>query len=184
MKNSISARLSKAKSIYAEIANQKSLFILTTDVIMRLEWQFGRECDALKEEVGHGNWRTFISFNFESTIQKSVPRCMKLYADNPEIRGNSGEFSAESKRKFWWSCVPLKKRTALAGDRKELPRTHYLTGVNQFYKWRRQVRNGRAELPGIHELRRDFEAISRTIVELCGKDWALSLLRRKLNNLL
>jgi hypothetical protein len=71
-----------------------------------------------------------------------------------------------------------RNRKPLKGDRREKPAPHYLTFINNFDKWDRHVKIGKADMPSTAQLRFDFERVLGRIIELCGVDWAASLLEK------
>jgi len=64
----------------------------------------------------------------------------------------------------------------IEGDERINFRPHYyLTFVNEYSKWRRQVKIGHAELPPMDTMRRDFEPTMRDLIELLGPEWVSNL---------
>ena len=174
-------KLSRAKSLYAQIVTLETQRAKTEDMIMRGAWELGGLLNDLKEEIGHGHWLIWLTENFrelgrtESALIKNAERCMTFNKRNPNSR-NSTNFDDESKRKFQWGYIKVKERMQLEGDRKDAPATHYLTFVNNFLKWDRQVEIGQGSLPPVDVLRRELETPVRRIIALCGKEWVQSLL--------
>lgn len=179
--NIVLQKLSRAKAVYAQIVQLEGALTRTRDSILRGAWELGAILNELKEEIGHGNWLLWLTANFrelgrtEEMVRKNAERCMTFHARNPNSR-NSSNFDPESVRKFMWGYIPVKERQQLEGDRKDAPATHYLTFVNNFLKWDRQVEIGQAQLPAVDVLRRELETPVRRIIDLCGKEWVGSLI--------
>ena len=85
------------------------------------------------------------------------------------------DFSPDSKRKSLWNYVPAKERLELAGNDRVSPADHYLTAVNNYLKWRRQVTIGHAELPPLETMRHDFHQMVRDLIDLLGPEWVSKL---------
>jgi hypothetical protein len=72
-----------------------------------------------------------------------------------------------------------RNRKPLKGDKRGKPLgPHYLTFINNFNKWDTRVRHGLAPRPTKDVMRCNFEHTLRRIIELCGVDWAASLLEK------
>ena len=65
----------------------------------------------------------------------------------------------------------------LEGDEKVTPAPHYLTFVNEFFRYDRQLRIGKIEHFDLDLFCRDIEPMARRLIELCGPDWFSNLLQ-------
>ncbi len=173
-------KLTRAKAIYRQMVQIEVGIIKSRDALLGSAWGLGQLLNQLKDAIGHGNWYLWLNANFqelgraEETRIKNAERCMTLHNRN-QNRRNPTDFDPESVRKFMWGYIPVKERVTLDGDRKDAPATHYLTFINNFYKWDRHVEIGQAELPSLEVMRREFERPVKRIKELCGADWVNKL---------
>ena len=177
-KRSLIRRAAKAKARFAAFQDAEGQWLRQQrDALLMFAYRFGAECESIKAKIGRGNWPTFLYANFkycgrtETTIRKNVERCMKLFRNNPNCK-KASQLSIESVRKFTWNYV-VKERPVLAGDMKISPSPHYLTTINDFDKWHRQVQIGRIKLPSRETLRHGFGQMIKRISELCGRDYVL-----------
>jgi hypothetical protein len=74
-----------------------------------------------------------------------------------------------------WGYVPVKERLQLDGDDRVSSKPHYLTFLNNFRKWDRQVRIGLIPAPPIELMRREFSPIIGRAVKLLGRNWCLQV---------
>jgi hypothetical protein len=72
--------------------------------------------------------------------------------------------------------MPSKERLALEGDYEINPGPHHLTFINQFSKYDRQLRSGQVQSFSADNFRREIEPMIRRLIDICGRDWILSLL--------
>jgi hypothetical protein len=183
--------LAQAKHIFSKIAEIESRMLSDRGELLSHAWLLGAHLDGLKDQVGHGNWYLWLDANLrelgntEDMRRKNAERCMKFLKENPNPKNSSdlganyrppADFTAESVRKFMWGYVPVKERLQLEGDEDVNPQPHYLTFVNQYSKWRRQVKIGHVDLPPLALMRRDFEPTVRDLIDLLGRDWIAALL--------
>ncbi len=176
----ISAQLIRAKAVYRQIVQFEGQLTKTRDTILRGAWELGSILNELKEKIGHGNWLLWLCANFQELGKnddrriRNAERCMTFNARNPNSR-NSTNFDDESVRKFMWGYIPTKERVQLQGDRKDAPTSHYLTFVNNYWKWRRQTEIGQSPLPSQDVLRRELETTVRDMKQICGAEWVNAL---------
>jgi hypothetical protein len=97
---------------------------------------------------------------------------MKIDRDNPNA-ARVRDLKFDSVRKHCLSLAPPKERQVMQGDAKDTPAPHYLTFVNNFSKWHRQVQIGQARLPPPEILRQQLAPTLRRISELCGRNWCV-----------
>jgi hypothetical protein len=71
-----------------------------------------------------------------------------------------------------------RKRSRLKGDAWNEPAYHHLTWVNEFNRWDNRVRHGLTKFD-LHRFDWDIEPMICRIIEICGRDWMASLLRRR-----
>jgi hypothetical protein len=178
MKELVSIRplLQKAKDELRALAASEIRLRENHDEILRRAWTLGSYLCELKENVGRGNWLIWLPSNLpelgstDRARQANAARCIRFYRDNPDCR-KSCNFTPESKRKFMWGYVPAKERLQLPGDEKVKPAPHYLTFVNEFFRYNRQLRIGKIEHFDLDLFRREIEPVARRLIELCGPDW-------------
>lgn len=174
--------LGQAKQELAAVRTVEAELLDKRQVLLEGAWRLGALLIQLKEQIGRGNWQTWICANFrelgstDGARTETASRCIRFYKENLNVGNSRQSFSADSQRKFLWNYIPAKERPQLKGDRRDRPGAHYLTFVNNFSKWDRQVQIGLAELPPVDELRHDLEPTLRRMIELCGKEWALEKL--------
>jgi len=183
---SLNAQFVEAKAIYQHILAAEKSLLTQRDALLILAFRLGNVLTDMKEEIGHGKWLFWLGGSWPALGERNAQRCMALVRDNPDVvkklatKGSksveSSDFTDESVRKFMWGYVPAKERLELPGDEDVNPQPHYLTFVNQYSKWRRQVKIGHAALPPIELMRRDFEPTVRDLIELLGRDWIRLLL--------
>jgi hypothetical protein len=81
---------------------------------------------------------------------------VKIDRDNPNAE-RVRDLKFDSVQKHCLSLAPPKERQVMEGDAKDAPAPHYLTFVNNFSKWHRQVQIGQARLPPPKILRQELE---------------------------
>lgn len=182
----IATHFKEAKALWDEILEVEKEMCGKTDEVLLLSFRLGSHLIDMKEEIGHGRWLFWLGGTWPQLGERNAQRCMTLVRENPEVAkkiaqkgfksAESADFTKESRRKFLWHYVPPKERLELPGDQEVTFQPHYLTFVNQYSKWRRQVKIGHAELPPIDTMRRDFEPTVRDLIELLGRDWIRELL--------
>jgi hypothetical protein len=150
------------------------------DQLYRRAWDIGDVLAQLKEEIGHGKWMIWLPSHFqelgktEEMRLKNAQRCIAFCKENPNSR-NSSDFTADSIRKLMWGYIPAKERPQLPGDGPVTRDAHYLSFVNQFSKFDRQLKMGRVTLD-VPMFQREMETPVRRIIELGGRKWIESLL--------
>jgi len=170
----------RAKAILRQLKAAEDQLLRDRDLVFRKAWHLGEVLCQLKEKVGHGRWLLWLPANFPELGRnderriKNARRCINFYREN---RQNSGTFDTDSVRKLMWGYVPAKERPQLEGNEAVNPAPHYLTFVNNFNKWHRQVRMGRIPMPPREQLRRELEPVVRDIIDLCSQDWVADLFR-------
>jgi hypothetical protein len=165
-----------AKREIAEIAAAEGRLFAARDEGLDHVWKLGKALIALKEQVGRGNWYTWLAANLsaigntETMRRSNAARCIRLYRDNPNRRNSGDGFSVDSIRRFWWNYVPKKLRLELEGDF-DIGKLggHHLTFCNEFRRWDRQVRTGRADLH-LEHFRREIAPVLRRIQEILGPE--------------
>jgi hypothetical protein len=180
-------RLSKEGCRLLELMNEAEASVYrNVDLANYRAWRFGKFLGGAKAELGHGRFTIWRAATFPNVHERKAQRCQELFAKNSKATVLS-DFSEstiskwiialnkDSVRKFRLGYVPVKERLVLEGDEKVNPQLHYLTVVNQYSKWRRQVKIGHAELPPIEMMRRDFEPMVRDVIELLGPEWVSKL---------
>lgn len=182
----LNSQFKEAKALYGNILEAEKSLLTQRDALLILAFRLGNVLTDMKEDIGHGKWLFWLGGSWPALGERNAQRCMALVRDNPEVvkkmarKGfesvESSDFTDESVRKFMWGYVPAKERLALAGDEDVNPQPHYLTFVNQYSKWRRQIKIGHATLPPIDTMRRDFEPTMRDLIELLGREWISGLL--------
>jgi hypothetical protein len=185
----ITSRLALAKEALRDLIAAEHGLRESAENIHRRAWILGAHLFELKEEIGHGKWMTWLPSNFRelgSTDEMryhNAWRCINFYKGNPSKFGNSQtlrppkEFSIDSVRKLMWGYIPAKERPELPGNEDVSPQPHYLTFINNYSKFRRQVALGRATVPSMRIMHRDFEPTVRDMIELLGRDWFYGLLK-------
>src|SRR5882724_938677 len=158
----ITPLLKAAKLIFREIVLIESGMLNQRDLLLNKAWSLGILMNELKEEIGHGKWLLWLEGNFKELgksaemRERNAQRCMKFARENPNPRNSTvsvregfpiipavpNNFTDESTRKFMWGYIPEKERPELEGNRKLKAGAHYLSFVNHFAKWDRQVRVG------------------------------------------
>ena len=186
----ITPLLKAAKIIFREIVLIESGMLDQRDELLNKAWMLGALLNELKEEIGHGKWLLWLEGNFKELgkgadmREKNAQRCMKFARENPSKARNSSDlagsppstFADESVRKFMWGYIPEKERPELEGNRKLKAGAHYLSFVNHFAKFDRQVRVGLIPMPPLDLFRQECEPTLRRIIEIGGREWMLSLL--------
>jgi hypothetical protein len=96
---------------------------------------------CLQEEPQIG--RVYLRIHFPEISESTAQRYMKIDRDNPNA-ARVRDLKFDSVRKHCLSLAPPKERQVMQGDAKDTPAPHYLTFVNNFSKWHRQVQIGQA----------------------------------------
>ena len=174
------AKLREAKTIYHQIAEIEGERRRSDMMLLRYGWRLGQLLTEIKEDVGHGNFLLFLDGKWPDLGERKAQLCMQFYRSNPrnssEIKSNSQPFTTDSQRKFMWNYIPAKERPALEGDGSVSAKPHYLSFVNHFVKWDRQLSLGHVEMPSVAQFRKEMETPLRRIIEIGGKEWAQSLI--------
>src|SRR5919109_705326 len=117
-------------------------------------------CLQEEPQIGRVDLRTHFPEISESTAQRYV----KIDRDNPNAE-RVRDLKFDSVQKHCLSLAPPKERQVMEGDAKDAPAPHYLTFVNNFSKWHRQVQIGQARLPPPKILRQELEPTLRRMIE-------------------
>ena len=171
-------RLAVAKEIWAAIVGIEGALRLKRDEMLSLAWLLGEQLVFMKEEVGHGRWLRFLEGHWPQLGERNAQRCMAFFVANPKsVDSTDLIFSVESIRKFLWDYIPVKERPQLEGDAPVAPINHHLGVINHWSKWARQVSLGiNGAKPPVDQMRRDFEPMIKSQVELLGKEWLLEVI--------
>ncbi len=175
------AHIAKSKALYQAIVSAEGEARRAMNHALMLAHRFGRDLCEYKAIIGHGKWLLWLAANFMELGQdeefriRNAQRFMALYQRCPEAK-NASEIDKEAERKFKYYYVPAKERQALEGDQRDNQAPHYLTFVNNFNKWDRQVQINQIALPPIETLRHELEGPQKRIIAICGADWVRSLL--------
>jgi hypothetical protein len=172
--------LGEAKIIFGLILDAEYRLKLTRDQLLSLAFKLGRVLTLPKDEIGHGKWLTWLEGHLPKIGERNAQRCMALYRDNQQVHTkksvDSTDLSVDSVRKFFWYYIPAKERPTLDGDGSVMQQPHYLSFVNHFVKWDRQLGLGHVPAPPIQQFRREMETPLKRIIEIGGKDWVQSLI--------
>jgi hypothetical protein len=177
----------RARAHFAQIIESEGGLKLNFRNIRTHSFLLGALLLDMKEEIGHGNWTLWIEGNWPDLGERKAQMCMAFYKANPQIsskpwnstdlRGvGDSEWNSDSFRKLMWGYVPAKERPKLEGDESVSNPPHYLSFVNHFVKWDRQLSLGHVSMPPVAQFRKEMETPLRRIIEIGGKDWAQSLL--------
>jgi hypothetical protein len=181
----------KAKDELRALAASEIRLRENHDEILRRAWILGSYLCELKENVGRGNWLIWLPANLpelgstNSARTENASRCMRFFKDNQPKIGNSrflkppAEFTPDSKRKFLWGYVPAKERLVLEGNERINFEPSYLTFCNEYFRWRRQVKIGHAQLPPMDAMRFNFKPIICDLMDLLGPEWVSNLCSEK-----
>jgi hypothetical protein len=159
-------------------AIENSLYKTRDDICFH-SWRAGRILIEIKEEIGHGKWLIWLRGNWPQH-ELRAQRCMAFFRTNEDWKENKSVefygFDRDSVRKLFGGYTPAKERLALEGDYEINPGPHHLTFINQFSKYDRQLRSGQVESFSAEAFRREIEPMIRRLIDICGRDWILSLL--------
>jgi hypothetical protein len=184
----VAAKLAKAKAKYGSIRQVEGTLRLNHKALLVLAFELGQLLTELKEEIGHGNWMLWLPGNFSELGDdddkriKNAQRCMNFHRDNisnsqnsENLKRRAEDFSTDSVRKFMWGYIPAKERPQLEGDESVSAKPHYLSFVNHFVKWDRQLSLGHVSMPSVTQFRKEMENVQRRIIAIAGWDWVQSL---------
>jgi hypothetical protein len=172
--------VAKAKTLISAFQNIELSLRTNYEQLYRRAWDIGEVLSQLKDEIGHGKWMIWLPSHFRELGKsddmriKNAQRCINFCRENPNSK-NSSNFNPDSVRKLMWGYIPAKERPQLEGDEDVSRSPHYLTFVNHFNKFDRQLTLGRATLD-LPMFRREMENPLRRIIQLAGKDWARKVL--------
>jgi hypothetical protein len=149
-------------------------------------WRFGKFLAAAKAELGHGRFTIWRAATFPNVHERKAQRCQELFAKNSKatelsdfsestIRKWIIDLNKDSVRKFRLGYVPVKERLLLEGDERIHFQPSYLTFINEYFKWRRQVKIGQANLPPMDAMRFNFKPIICDLMDLLGPEWVSNL---------
>lgn len=182
--------VARAKTLVANFNGAEAALRRDYDFLFRSAWEIGEVLAQLKEEVGHGNWQIWLPSHFpelgptDKMRLRNDQRCRAFHKDNPNARNSShlnspagADFDPDSVRKFMWGYIPAKERPLLEGDETVTRQPHYLSFVNHFSKYDRQLKLGRIAAPLVPQFRREIEGTVRRLIEIAGRDWFLELLK-------
>lgn len=183
----ISQKHKRARAHHAQIKESEGGLKLNFRNIRTHSFLLGALLIDMKEEIGHGHWTLWIEGNWPDLGERKAQMCMAFFKANPQIsskpwnstdlRGVSdSDWNSDSFRKLMWGYVPAKERPQLEGDESVSNPPHYLSFVNHFTKWWRQLSLGHVAMPPIAQFRKEMETPLRRIIEIGGKDWAQDFL--------
>jgi hypothetical protein len=146
----IKQQLAEAKQLHAQ--SQQAEATVESNAMLALEkaWQCGKRLNLIKENVGHGNWLTWLDANWPELGQRTAQYYMKIDTDNPNAN-RSSDLKFDSIRKHRISKVPKKNHPKDKDDESFSKPEHYSTVVNENARfWQRydtgQVKADEAEL--------------------------------------
>ena len=180
-------KLKRAKAIFAQIVESEGGLKMHYRTIRTNAFLLGEVLTEMKEEIGHGNWILWIEGNWPELGERNAARCMTFFKANPAIQAKArnsallrgigdAEWNSDSVRKLMWGYIPAKERPQLEGDESVSNPPHYLSFVNHFVKWDRQLLLGHVSMPPLAQFRKEMEMPLRRIIEIGGKDWAQDVL--------
>ena len=169
---SMPERLEAAKHLLGEIVRDEAPVEQERQGQLVQAWQLGQTLATLKEEVGHGQWLSFLAARWPQLSNQNAGRYLRFYQANPDS-GSSGNlsFSPESIRRLRWNYVPAKER----------PPGTSLTHrgfVGAFHRWERRLESGRpgSEAAPMEILREDCGPVLKRLAELLGREYVRGLL--------
>ena len=173
-------KLKDAKSVYRLIVEIEGEMKRNKTMLLRYGWTLGWILTEIKEEVGHGNFLLFLEGKWPDLGERKAQLCMQFFRSNPrnssDFKSNSEPFTTDSERKFMWNYIPAKERPALEGDEPVSSKPHYLSFVNHWTKWYRQLSLGHVPQPQVTQFRKEMETPWRQAIEIGGKEWAQSVI--------
>jgi hypothetical protein len=181
-------RLYEAKRHYSVILGLELSLLNSRDSLLVRAWHVGQILAGIKEEIGHGKWLIWIEANWPELGERNSQRCIALFKENPNPRNSTDlrdycheaakDFTPESVRKFMWGYIPAKERPEIPGDAPVTQTPHYLTVINHFSKFDRQLEIGHIKAAPVETMRRDFEPMIRKLVVILGKEYFEDLLHQ------
>ena len=164
---SVPERLEAAKHLLGEIVRDEAPLAADRQQRLVQAWQLGQVLAAMKEEVGHGQWLSFLAALWPQLSNQNAGRYLSFYQANP----NSGSsrnlsFSPESIRRLRWNYVPARERppgTSLA----------HRGFVGAFQRWERRLESGRpgSEAAPVEILREDCGPVLKRLAQLLGHEY-------------
>lgn len=176
-------RLSKEGCYLLELMNEAEASVYrNVNLANYRAWHFGKFLARAKAELGHGRFTIWRAATFPNVHERKAQRCQELFAKNSKATVLSdlserslakwiADLNENSVRKFRLGYVPEKERLQLPGDEKVKPAPHYLTFVNEFFRYDRQLRIGKIEHFDLDLFRHEIEPVARRLIQLCGPDW-------------
>ena len=162
----IKDQLAEAKTLHAE--SQQAEATVESNAMLALEkaWQCGKRLNSIKENVGHGNWLTWLDANWPELGQRTAQYYMKIDTDNPNAnRGSDLKF--DSIRKHRISKVPKKDHPKDNADQSFSKPEHHSTVVNELARLFQRIDAGQQSVDE-DELRKDFRPAYERLQRLYG----------------
>lgn len=175
--------LAEAKGAIQGLVTAEAVLLRDRDLLLDSAWMLGSVLVELKAQVGRGHWYLWLDGHLpelgstQRMRQANAARCIRFFRDNPHHRKSCDAYAVESIRRLMWGYIPAKERPQLKGNERIMPLPHYLTFVNNFWKWDRQVRLGRVQMPPVEQIRRELGPVIRRQIEICGRLWLDDLLK-------
>jgi hypothetical protein len=96
----------------------------------RKSTQCGKRLNAIKEKVGHGNWKTWREGNWPQLKEQTTQVYILIDAQNLNTQ-RLAHLKFDPIRKYTIGFVPEKERPALQGDKKFSRPTHYSSALGE-----------------------------------------------------
>ena len=165
-------RLEAAKRLLGEIERHTTPVEEDRQRRLAQAWQLGQTLAAMKEEVGHGQWLSFLAARWPPLSNQNAGRYLSFHQANPNS-GSSGNlrFSPESIRRLRWNYVPARERppdTSVA----------HRGFLGAFHRWERRLESDRpgSEAAPLEILREDCGPVLKRLAQLLGRDYVCELL--------
>ena len=162
----IKQQLSEAKKLHAEAQEAEAAVEHGQATALDKALQCGKRLLLLKENVGHGNWLTFLEANWPELPSRTAQEYMKIASDNPNAH-RGADLKFDSIRKHRYAAVPKKEHPKQDGDLKFSKPEHHTTVVNELARFFQRIDAGQADVDE-DELRKDFRPAYDRLKQLYG----------------
>jgi Protein of unknown function (DUF3102) len=163
----IKQQLKEAKTLYAKAEAARATIEVQEQTALENAWQCGKRLNLLKENVGFGNWLTFLESNWPEISERTAQSYMKIDSDNPGA-ATVADLKFDSIRKYRIAkSVPKKEKVEEPGDQSFSKPEHHSTVVNECMRFFQRIDAGQQEVDE-DELRRDLRPVYERMQRLYG----------------
>jgi hypothetical protein len=114
-KELITQQLKEAKLLHAEVALCDATIESEQQRKLEKSWQIGKRLNAIKEDIGHGNWLLWLKENWPEIGTSTAQLYMKIDRENPNAQ-RVRDLKHDTIRQHAIASVPKKQHPEQEGD--------------------------------------------------------------------